>query len=418
MRWWRCSAGTRRSWASRPTTRESVARRIQADVLEATQLHCSVGIGDTKVRAKIATEFGKPRGTFRLTRENWFAVMGEKPVKELWGIGNRISERLGRPRHRDGAPAGRDARRAADGGVRPQHRSAHRPARTRRQHQPRRRQPLDRPRPRPRDHLPAGPHHPGRDRGSAPRTGPAGRRGHPPRGPACMRVHLKVRFKPFFTFNRSRKLAEPTYDAELIAATALGPAGRPRGRPAHPPPRRPRRDGPSRRRLRRPAHPRPARESLRLRAPGSAAAARSAATVASRESRRSIRPPWPGMTWLMSLMPRSRLITDSHEVAEGGHHDRDQPERDTDPPVAVEQVDDEQAAGDHARERRAGEALPRLLRRDHRRHRVLAEQHAGGVPADVGGDRDRDEGDDALDALVLGQQQRHERAEERARRSG
>src|SRR4051812_27668168 len=73
---------------------ESVAHRIQADVLGATQLHCSVGIGDTKVRAKIATEFGKPRGMFRLTRENWFAVMGEKPVKELWGIGNRISERL------------------------------------------------------------------------------------------------------------------------------------------------------------------------------------------------------------------------------------------------------------------------------------------------------------------------------------
>src|ERR1700712_2218640 len=73
---------------------EAVARRIQADVLAATRLHCSVGIGDTKVRAKIATEYGKPRGTFRLTRENWFEVMGEKPTKELWGIGRRISERL------------------------------------------------------------------------------------------------------------------------------------------------------------------------------------------------------------------------------------------------------------------------------------------------------------------------------------
>jgi DNA polymerase-4 len=34
-------------------------------------------------------------------------------------------------------------------------------------------------------------------------------------------VHLKVRFAPFFTTNRSRKLAEPTYDADAIAATAL-----------------------------------------------------------------------------------------------------------------------------------------------------------------------------------------------------
>ena len=32
-------------------------------------------------------------------------------------------------------------------------------------------------------------------------------------GRACMRVHLKVRFAPFFTFNRSRKLAEPTFES-------------------------------------------------------------------------------------------------------------------------------------------------------------------------------------------------------------
>ena len=71
-----------------------MARTLQADVLAATRLHCSVGIGDTKVRAKIATEFGKPRGMFRLTRENWFAVMGDRPTKDLWGIGNRIQQRL------------------------------------------------------------------------------------------------------------------------------------------------------------------------------------------------------------------------------------------------------------------------------------------------------------------------------------
>ena len=63
-------------------------------MLAATALHCSVGIGDTKVRAKIATEFGKPRGIFRLTRENWFEVMGDRPTKALWGIGNRIQQRL------------------------------------------------------------------------------------------------------------------------------------------------------------------------------------------------------------------------------------------------------------------------------------------------------------------------------------
>ena len=34
-------------------------------------------------------------------------------------------------------------------------------------------------------------------------------------------MHLKVRFAPFFTVNRSRKLAEPTFDAEVIADAAL-----------------------------------------------------------------------------------------------------------------------------------------------------------------------------------------------------
>src|SRR5689334_23210773 len=50
---------------------EAFARTVQAQVLAATQLHCTVGIGDNKVRAKIATGFGKPRGVFRLTAENW-----------------------------------------------------------------------------------------------------------------------------------------------------------------------------------------------------------------------------------------------------------------------------------------------------------------------------------------------------------
>lgn len=73
---------------------EQVARDAQTAVLEATGLHCSVGIGDNKVRAKIATEFGKPRGCFRLTAENWFEVMGAKPTRDLWGVGPKVQKRL------------------------------------------------------------------------------------------------------------------------------------------------------------------------------------------------------------------------------------------------------------------------------------------------------------------------------------
>ena len=73
---------------------EAFARRAQKTVLEATRLHCSVGIGDNKVRAKIATGFGKPRGVFRLTRGNWFEVMGDRPTIDLWGVGSKVSKRL------------------------------------------------------------------------------------------------------------------------------------------------------------------------------------------------------------------------------------------------------------------------------------------------------------------------------------
>lgn len=73
---------------------EALARRIQEEVLAATGLHCTVGIGDTTVRAKVATGFGKPRGVFRLTRHTWLAVMGQRPTRELWGIGARVSARL------------------------------------------------------------------------------------------------------------------------------------------------------------------------------------------------------------------------------------------------------------------------------------------------------------------------------------
>jgi DNA polymerase-4 len=73
---------------------EAYARRLQAAVLERTRLHCSVGIGDTLVRAKVATGFGKPAGVFRLTAGNWLEVMGARPTRELWGVGAKVSARL------------------------------------------------------------------------------------------------------------------------------------------------------------------------------------------------------------------------------------------------------------------------------------------------------------------------------------
>jgi DNA polymerase-4 len=197
------------------------AEHVRAEVLAATRLHCSVGIGDTKVRAKIATDLGKPRGVFQLTRENWFAVMGDRPTDAIWGIGPRIRDRLAALGARTvhdlatldeelmvaefgptmGPHYGRLGRGVSSAVVddTPYVARAHGRETTYQRN-------LTEP-----DEI-----------ASALRAladqvvEDIGREGRP-----CMRVHLKVRFAPFFTFNRSRKLPEPTTDPAVIATTAL-----------------------------------------------------------------------------------------------------------------------------------------------------------------------------------------------------
>ena len=61
---------------------------------EETQLDCTVGIGENKLQAKIATGFGKPAGVFRLTFANWFEVLGGRPTEALWGIGAKTAKKL------------------------------------------------------------------------------------------------------------------------------------------------------------------------------------------------------------------------------------------------------------------------------------------------------------------------------------
>jgi DNA polymerase-4 len=57
-------------------------------------LSCSVGIGDNKLRAKLATGFAKPAGVFQLTRDNWVSVMADRPTTALWGIGVKTGRKL------------------------------------------------------------------------------------------------------------------------------------------------------------------------------------------------------------------------------------------------------------------------------------------------------------------------------------
>lgn len=71
-----------------------LAREIQAAVLERTKLWCSIGVGDNKLRAKLASGFAKPKGVFRLTRDTWAGVMGQRRTSDLWGIGAKTAGKL------------------------------------------------------------------------------------------------------------------------------------------------------------------------------------------------------------------------------------------------------------------------------------------------------------------------------------
>ena len=75
---------------------EALAQRVRAQVFDATQLTCAVGIGETIEQAKMATGFakGSPERVFRLSPANWMPLLGDSDVTALWGVGKRTAARL------------------------------------------------------------------------------------------------------------------------------------------------------------------------------------------------------------------------------------------------------------------------------------------------------------------------------------
>ncbi len=73
---------------------EAFARGLAADVKAATNLDCSVGIGENKLQAKIATGYGMPAGVFRLTAATWYELLGDRPPDAIWGIGAKTTAKL------------------------------------------------------------------------------------------------------------------------------------------------------------------------------------------------------------------------------------------------------------------------------------------------------------------------------------
>ena len=200
---------------------EALAADIQAAVRGATGLSCAVGIGDNKLQAKLATGFAKPGGIHRLTSETWMAVMGARPVDALWGIGRKTAQRLGSLGVATVADlAGVDpqvlvrafgptigpylwalghGRGGADVTAEP------RVARSRSRETTFRRNITDRTEVR--GHL---------DRFARELAAEAAAEGR-----TVVRVGVKVRYAPFFTRTRIKKLPAPTTDADAIAETAL-----------------------------------------------------------------------------------------------------------------------------------------------------------------------------------------------------
>jgi len=80
--------------AARADDPEAVARRIQQHVKAAARLDCSVGIGENRLQAKLATSYAKPAGVFRLTHQSWYRVLGGEPTSALAGVGAKTERKL------------------------------------------------------------------------------------------------------------------------------------------------------------------------------------------------------------------------------------------------------------------------------------------------------------------------------------
>lgn len=71
-----------------------LAGQIKARIRREFGLTCSIGIGLNKYVAKMASGFEKPDGITLIKPDQFLERFGEKPVKDLWGVGEKTSEKL------------------------------------------------------------------------------------------------------------------------------------------------------------------------------------------------------------------------------------------------------------------------------------------------------------------------------------
>ena len=73
---------------------ETIGMTIKNAVREKFGINCTIGIGPDILIAKLASDLSKPDGLRWIKPEELEGVLKDLPVKELWGIGSKISERL------------------------------------------------------------------------------------------------------------------------------------------------------------------------------------------------------------------------------------------------------------------------------------------------------------------------------------
>lgn len=75
---------------------DTVALKIQEEILENTGLTVSVGLASNAYLAKLASEVNKPKGFYAIPEGKEEDFMLSLPLKKVWGIGSKTLERLNR----------------------------------------------------------------------------------------------------------------------------------------------------------------------------------------------------------------------------------------------------------------------------------------------------------------------------------
>ncbi len=73
---------------------ETIAKRIQDDVRDVTQLSVSIGVAASKSVAKIASDLRKPEGLVVVPSNTELMFLAPLPLAMLWGAGKRTQERF------------------------------------------------------------------------------------------------------------------------------------------------------------------------------------------------------------------------------------------------------------------------------------------------------------------------------------